>query len=237
MDEFEKTEWVNVESAREFIDKSDYYILERERMFTILKSFLKNNLVANKNGILNVLDLGCGDGRVTQELLTVDNQLKVTLIDGSEEMINNAQIRLKAYSKLDFHRCTFEEMLKNELNKNYDLIVSSLALHHVINKKTLFNYLYHLLNYGGYFIIFDVVRAPTENLEIWYLTLWKEWIQENENKKDNISFVHIPDKYKNNPDNHPDKLIDQLEILKSIGFSEVDCYYKYGIFSIYGGRK
>ncbi|MGZ7117956.1 MAG: hypothetical protein ACXVHS_11035, partial [Methanobacterium sp.] len=51
------------------------------------------------------------------------------------------------------------------------------------------------------------------------------------------SFQNVPDKYKNNPDNHPDTLISQLNALKLIGFKNVDCYYKYGIFAIYGGQK
>ncbi len=51
------------------------------------------------------------------------------------------------------------------------------------------------------------------------------------------SFQHIPDQYKNNPDNNPDTLENQLKSLKSAGFNNVDCYYKYGIFSVYGGQK
>ena len=44
-------------------------------------------------------------------------------------------------------------------------------------------------------------------------------------------------RYKDNEDNKPDTLDDQLNALKNMGFHEVDCFYKYGIFSIYGGRK
>jgi tRNA (cmo5U34)-methyltransferase len=29
----------------------------------------------------------------------------------------------------------------------------------------------------------------------------------------------------------------QLEALQSVGFKDVDCYYKYGIFAIFGGKK
>jgi tRNA (cmo5U34)-methyltransferase len=47
----------------------------------------------------------------------------------------------------------------------------------------------------------------------------------------------IPDKYKANPDNIPDTLESQLEVLKDIGFEDVDCYCKYGIFSMFGGSK
>jgi len=38
-------------------------------------------------------------------------------------------------------------------------------------------------------------------------------------------------------DNKPDTLEDQLNALREIGFIEADCYYKYGIFAMYGGRK
>lgn len=51
------------------------------------------------------------------------------------------------------------------------------------------------------------------------------------------SFQKVPDQYKNNPDNNPDTLENQLKLLKSTGFKNVDCYYKYGIFSVYGGQK
>jgi tRNA (cmo5U34)-methyltransferase len=30
---------------------------------------------------------------------------------------------------------------------------------------------------------------------------------------------------------------DQLTSLEEIGFKEVDCYYKYGVFAIFGGRR
>ncbi|NOY65253.1 MAG: class I SAM-dependent methyltransferase, partial [Nitrospirae bacterium] len=29
----------------------------------------------------------------------------------------------------------------------------------------------------------------------------------------------------------------QLDALRETGFKEVDCYYKYGVFAIYGGRR
>lgn len=51
------------------------------------------------------------------------------------------------------------------------------------------------------------------------------------------SFEYLPEQYKNNPDNHPDTLNIQLNALKSVGFQQVDCYYKYGIFAIFGGEK
>ena len=240
MDQFEESKWKNNAAALEFIENADIYILERRRLFKIMKS-LYNHFLANPDKTIKVLELGCGDGRITHELLKVDKSLEGTLIDGSTEMIENAKKRLESYSGLKFIQTTFHELIKNDLlNSSFDLTVSSLAIHHLQSdqKKSLFNYIYNNLNPGGLFLNIDVVRAPTAGLEEWYLRLWKEWIIENEAKMETSeSFRHIPDQYKNNPDNNPDTLENQLKSLKSVGFKNVDCYYKYGIFSIYGGQK
>jgi tRNA (cmo5U34)-methyltransferase len=85
----------------------------------------------------------------------------------------------------------------------------------------------------------DCVLAPSETLEQLYLSIWKEWIDE---KKKSLGingnyFDDIIRRYKDNKDNKPDTLEDQLNALKATGFKEVDCYYKYGIFAMFGGRK
>lgn len=36
--------------------------------------------------------------------------------------------------------------------------------------------------------------------------------------------------------NKPDALEDQLEALRETGFRDVDCYYKNGIFAVFGGK-
>jgi len=37
--------------------------------------------------------------------------------------------------------------------------------------------------------------------------------------------------------NKPDTLANQLRALKSAGFVDVDCYFKNGIFVVFGGAK
>jgi len=242
MDQFAKSEWNKEESAREFIENADMYILDRKRLFKILKSLYKYFLMKNiKYRPKKVLDLGCGDGRITQELLKADEKLDATLVDGSTEMLVHAKNRLKSYSELKYIHSTFHDLVNNDLlSVDFDFVVSSLAIHHlpVEDKRNLFKYIYNHLNSGGIFLNVDVVRAPSSDLEEWYLELWREWIIENEMKMElSESFQHIPDQYKNNPDNHPDLLEEQLSTLKSTGFKTVDCHYKYGIFSIYSGQK
>jgi tRNA (cmo5U34)-methyltransferase len=194
------------------------------------------------------------------ELLKEDNKINATLVDGSLEMLKNARKNLKNDKDMSFIHKTFQELLENEshdkasqdkssqnngsqdniISGEFDLVVSSLAIHHIsaAEKKSLFQYIYDHLKSGGFFLNIETVKAPVDELEQWYRVLWSEWIRENQDKLDTQkSFEYLPEQYKDNPDNHPDTLKMQLDALESVGFSRVDCYYKYGIFSIYGGMK
>ena len=55
--------------------------------------------------------------------------------------------------------------------------------------------------------------------------------------QDKPELLDVPQRYKHNPDNHPDSLRDQLAMLEAAGFTAVDCYYKFGIFAMFGGQK
>ena len=41
----------------------------------------------------------------------------------------------------------------------------------------------------------------------------------------------------NSPENQSSGLVEQLHVLTEIGFNDVDCFYKYGVFAIIGGTK
>ena len=240
MTEFNKSQWAKPKFSQEYRDSADVYIVERRRLLDILKSFY-GHFIGNKTNN-NVLDLGCGDGIVIQELLKIDNSIAATLIDGSEDMLNKAKDRLKDSENIRFIKASFQEILNKKISlQRYDFIVSSLAIHHLTmkEKKALFRTIYSHLNVRGYFLNIDVILAPSDALEQWYLSLWRKWIAERKSIlgiKGN-SYDDIIQRYKGNRDNKPDTLDKQLKALKSIGFKDVDCYYKYGIFTMYGGRK
>jgi tRNA (cmo5U34)-methyltransferase len=44
---------------------------------------------------VKILDLGCGDGRITNEILKLDDSIEVFLVDGSLEMLETAKSTLK----------------------------------------------------------------------------------------------------------------------------------------------
>jgi tRNA (cmo5U34)-methyltransferase len=186
--------------------------------------------------------LGCGDGIITHELLKADENLSATLVDGSADMLEKAKERLKGFNNVCFISASFQEILsRNILQADFDFIVSSLSIHHLTKdeKELLFQKMYSCLNSDGYFLNVDVILAPTESLEQWYMSLWQEWIAEKKALL-GIESNYGDDtmrRYKENKDNKPDTLDDQMNALKAVGFKEVDCFYKYGIFTIFGGKK
>ncbi len=239
MTEFNKTNWARPEFSQQYRDNADIYIVERRRMIDIMKSFYRHHML-NKKQV--VLDLGCGDGILTHNLLEIDNTISATLIDPSEDMLSRAKERLHGSGNISFIRTSFQDILKHDvLQHDFDFIVSSLAIHHLTieEKKALFRMIYAHLHPGGYFMNIDVTLAPTVDLEEWYMKLWHEWMDERKAALglERDLFDDITKRYKALQENKPDTLDDQLNALKEIGFREVDCFYKYGIFAVFGGKK
>src|SRR5512142_3359075 len=114
-----------------------------------------------------------------------------------------------------------------------------MAVHHLDlkGKGDLFGWIYSHLRDGGYFLNIDVVLAPNDDLDAWYMALWREWIAEKKASAGITGDLYDDTmrRYRDNRDNKPDTLEAQFEALREIGFKDVDCYYKYGIFTIYGG--
>ena len=242
MTEFKRSEWNNSESVHKYVEDSDNYIVERKLQFQILRSFFQYFLKSKiNNRTIRVLDLGSGDGRISSELLRLNNNIEIFLVDGSLEMLKKAELRLKGHDHLHFINETFQDLIASDnLLSDFDFIVSSLAIHHLSSdeKEDMFLYVHNHLKDGGYFFNMDVVLPSTGILNEWYMIMWQEWIQENERRLGHEeNFKHIPSKFKNNPDNHPETLEYQLNKLKKIGFKNVDCHFKHGIFSIYSGER
>ena len=47
----------------------------------------------------------------------------------------------------------------------------------------------------------------------------------------------MPDEARAKDENHYDALAGQLDALVQAGFAEVECHYRYGLFSVYGGQR
>jgi hypothetical protein len=47
----------------------------------------------------------------------------------------------------------------------------------------------------------------------------------------------LPDVYRLKAENKPSGLLEQLAALQAVGFRDVDCHFKHGIFALFGGTK
>lgn len=237
MSKFEESRWADASFSQGYRDEADAFLPHRRQIIELAKSFYGHFIAANQEAA-KVLDLGCGDGLFVQELLKSFRPAEVVLMDGSAEMLRAAKERLGEQENLNFRQASFQDLMgqKGPQKETFDFIYSSLAIHHLptAEKKKLYTYIYNSLAPGGYFIHYEVVMPPAAELEQWYLSLWKQWIEEH-SAPDNPTTLLVPQQYKDNSDNQPDPLDSQLEIMRDLGFLNVDCYFKYGIFTLFGG--
>src|SRR5208283_6163540 len=125
MTEFNKSHWAEKDFANQYLEDSDIYIVERRRLFEILKSFYRHFFANRKNN--KVLDLGCGDGILTRELLKIDESISATLVDGSQEMLSKAKEKLSGVEGINYVRASFQELLSKDVPlSNFDFVMSSL---------------------------------------------------------------------------------------------------------------
>lgn len=240
MSKFNKSQWSKKDYAYEYLEKVDIQLMNRRKLIEILKSFYTQFLACTKKN--NILDLGCGDGIIARELIMADCNISAVLVDASSDMILKAKEKMTNFKNIQFIQADIRNLFENHLkNDKFDFIVSSFAIHHLnLNeKKVLYDSIYNHLNDGGFFVNIDVVKSPSKELEGWYLNLWREYIINKQSKfKLKGEYLDAIEKHSNSEHYETlDTLTDQLSALKKSGFEGVDCFYKHGIFSMFGGRK
>lgn len=158
---------------------------------------------------------------------------KIICIDLAEKMIEMAKIKLAGYDDISYRVLDFRDFEFEK--KKHDLVVSSLALHHLTDeaKKQFYKRIYNALSSGGVFYNADIVLGSSNKLQGVYMEKWINYM----NKK--ISMKKIESKWlpKYDEEDIPAKLIDQMDWLRDIGFRDVDVIWKYYNFAVYGGSK
>lgn len=217
------------EEAQEF----DTTILKLVPYYPQMIQALVSAIPFKESEKINIIDLGCGTGYISMKLKERFPNSKLTCLDFAENMITQARIRLKKYDSIIFYN---EDFRKFEFDKTYDVAVSSLALHHLETKKEkkkFYSKIFDSLRSHGVFYNADIILSSNDYLQKLYMSKWKEFMSRT------ISTKEIEDTWmtKHHKEDHPEILLDQLEWLKEIGFTDVDVVWKYYNFSVYGGTK
>jgi ubiquinone/menaquinone biosynthesis C-methylase UbiE len=136
-------------------------------------------------------------------------QVESIAIDFSPTMLEAARTRFAGDATVEVMAHNLDESLP--ILGSFDAVVSSFAIHHLTHerKRSLYAEIFHLLQPGGIFCNLEHVASSTPVL--------------HERFRQAIGIAHQPD----DPSN---KLLDvetQLVWLREIGFTDVDCYWKW----------
>ncbi len=104
----------------------------------------------------HVLDIGCGTGLLSLKFLNAA-ACTITGIDNSKEMLRIWKDKIKKLKLSDRATCSYADAAKIPFKKNtFDIVASTVTLHHVKNKQPVINKIHTLLKSGGQFIIGDL---------------------------------------------------------------------------------
>lgn len=182
---------------------------------------------------VRVIDLGCGTGTISQRVLDAFPNARVTCLDLAENMIEMAKTKL---SKHPHTRFLVDDLNTFEFDAEYEVVVSSLALHHLVtdaDKKAFYAKIHDALARGGVFYNTDVVLGSSERLQEMYMTKWQTFMLQNVSR-DEIENTWLPKYY---DEDRPAPLVDQMAWLAEIGFVDVDVVWKCYNYAVYGGTK
>jgi len=198
----------------------------------MIKSLISSIPFKNSNSI-KVLDLGCGTGNITLALKKRYPKAKVTCVDLAEQMIDMARFKLSEYDDIEYLKGDLREI---QFDIDYDLIISSLALHHLQTdeeKIAIYQKIYDSLKEGGAFYNADNVLASSKYLEKISIEHWKEFMRKSMTDKE-IDELWLPRYYE---EDYPAPIIQHVDWLRDIGFKNVDVTWKYILGAVFGGIK
>lgn len=217
------------EEAKEF----DSVILKLIPSYNEMIDSMISAIPFEKNDSLKVLDLGCGTGNVSKIVKTKFPNAIISCIDIAENMIEMAKIKLEEYIDIKYYTGDFAEF---EFQEKYDVIVSSLALHHIKTdekKKQFYGRIFDALKNGGIFLNSDDVLGSNDKINMFYRKKWIEFMLQN------VSKAEVEEKWlpKHDEEDFPAPLMSHLKWMDETGFVSLDVIWKHYEFAVYCGTR
>jgi tRNA (cmo5U34)-methyltransferase len=182
-----------------------------------------------------VLDVGCGAGNYSLKLLERLPNLDVTLIDLSLPMLERARQRVSGATagEVTTIQCDIREI---ELPPgHYDIILAAAVLHHLRTEeqwRAVFARLYETLRPGGGLWIADLVEHSLPCVQSLMWNRYGDYLESvggAEYREKVYAYVEQEDT--------PKALVSQLELLRQVGFANVELLHKNSVFAAFGATK
>lgn len=183
--------------------------------------------------VRSILELGCGTGNLSLLLSQAFPDAEIRLVDVSQESIDVCRSRIGSRAQFQFETIDFREL--RCAASEFDLLVSSIAIHHVpaIDKQTLLSRAFEWLADGGVLAYADQFAAAAEDVYRQHLLHWKRLtFQAGASAEEWGMWMSHQSEH-----DHHDTLADQMLWMKRAGFAVVDCPWRYLLWSVLQGRK
>lgn len=181
------------------------------------------------------LDVGCGAGNYTLKLLQKLPNLSPTIIDLSQPMLEKAAERIAAETT-GVITAVQGDIREIELGEaQFDIIMAAAVLHHLreeVEWREVFAKFYRALKPGGSIWISDLIRHSTEAVESVMWRRYGEYLSDfkDEAYRDQV-FAYIAQ------EDTPRPVLWQLDLLREVGFRNVEILHKNSSFAAFGAIK
>ena len=183
----------------------------------------------------HILDVGCGAGNYSLKFLESLPDVDVTLVDLSEPMLSRARERIGVVSKGQIH--TFQGDIRDlEFTAaQFDVILAAAVLHHlrgVDEWQIVFAKFHHILKPGGSVWIVDLIEQSTQAIQTLMWARYGKYLAEFRDdafRQQVFGYIEKEDT--------PRPLIYQLDLLREVGFENIELLHKNNLFAAFGGIK
>ena len=183
----------------------------------------------------SVLDVGCGAGNYTLKLLEKLPGLDATLVDLSRPMLDRAAERV---GRATAGRVTTIQGDVRELNLGdgqFDVVLAAAVLHHLRTDDEwgrVFAAFHRALRPGGSVWVFDLVESSIPAVQKVMWGRYGEYLSglKGEAYRDHV-FAYVE------KEDTPRPLVYQLDLLRHVGFAQVEVLHKSVCFAAFGAVK
>ena len=163
-----------------------------------------------------ILDLGCGNGNVTSELVQLFPKAHYVLLDASHEMIELCKNRFEGFN-VEYITSYFKDYLFKD--NSFDMVTAGFSLHHceAEEKKQHFHNIHGSLKKGGVFGYSDLMINKNTPEHVKLLKEWKSFVLKS--FPDGEKWEWLMEHY--DEFDRPNDLDDQTDWLKQAGFTTI----------------
>lgn len=183
----------------------------------------------------HVLDVGCGAGNYTLKLLECLTNLDVTLVDLSRPMLDRAaeRVRQATTGRVETIQGDIREIAFDE--NQFDLVLAASVLHHLRADdewRQVFRAFYQALRPAGSIWIFDLVESSLPAVEQLMYQRYGRYLTDLKGeayRQEVFGYIEREDT--------PRPLVYQLDLLREVGFAQVEVLHKNLCFAALGAVK